>query len=135
MNAARSRAARPGTPRSFLGRIISLALVRAELFGIELDEYKDTLLGHLLVGVVAFAALMVALLSGLLLIAVMTPAASRPLVLGLITLCAFFIMALALLALRRRLCQRRPTFALTLREVRKDCQTLLKTGDTRDDPA
>lgn len=135
MAARQTNDVRPGTPRSLLGRLLALILVRAELFSLEVDEHKETMIGHLLVGLIAFAALLLALMAGLLLIAVLTPVGARPLVFGLITGLSLLVGLGAALKLRRRLNRQEPPFALTLREVRKDCQTLLKTGNRNDDTA
>ena len=130
-----SRNPRPGSPRSFLGRLISLILVRAELFSLEVEEHKEALIGQIVLALFAFAALFTALLSALLLIALLTPAAARPLLFGIITVVALCAGLLAVLALRRKLRRQTAPFALTLGEVRKDLQTLLGTGGSSDDQA
>lgn len=134
MGADSPRTPGPGTPRAFLARLGALFVLRAELFSLELEEHKAALVGHMVVGLAAFAMLMVALLSGLALIALLTPPGARPLVFALLAGGSAVSGAGLLLILRRRLRNDAAPFALTLREVRKDCRTLLDPGG-HDDPA
>ncbi|MBV8046538.1 MAG: phage holin family protein [Paludibacterium sp.] len=120
---------RPGTLRALLGRFISLALVRAELFSIEAREQKEMLLGQLALGFLAFFALLVALMAGLLFVVVITPVGARPLVLGGIALGALLICLALLWRLVMRLRNQPPAFDVTLTEIRKDCQTLFNLRD------
>ncbi|TDR73858.1 phage holin family protein [Paludibacterium purpuratum] len=115
---------RPGTIRSLLGRFVSLALVRAELFSIEAQEQKEALLGQLMLGFLAFCALLFAMMAGLLFVVAVTPASARPWVLGGLALSGLLGCLLLLWRLAVRLQRQPPAFATTLTEIRKDCQSV-----------
>lgn len=120
---------KPGSVSSILGRLASLAMVRAEMFGLELQERKEAMLANMILAFVAFGALLIALLAGLLCIAALTPPAWRAAVMGAIALLALAVAAGTLWGVRRRLQALPEPFALTLSEIRKDCDTLLRRKD------
>lgn len=115
---------RPGTLRSLLGRIVSLILVRAEIFSLEAHEQKIAVVCNLGIAALAFGAGLVGILTGILFVAVLTPPAMRATVLGVIAL-GFILLALAaIVLLKRRLNNQTTPFALTLSEVQKDWDAL-----------
>ncbi|HJV07120.1 MAG TPA: phage holin family protein [Chromobacteriaceae bacterium] len=115
---------RPGTLRSFIGGVFSLLLTRAELLSLEAEEQKDRLLATLLLGGLALVCLLLGLMAMLLVIVLVTPASSRPLVLGLMASGLLGSGGLALLWLRWQLRRQASPFACTLSEVRKDWDAL-----------
>ena len=124
MPSSRHDAPRPGSLRSFIGGVFSLLLTRAELLALEAEEQKDRLLAALFLGGLALVLLLIGLLAALLLVAVLTPEAVRPWLLG-----GFMLIGLggglALLArLRRQAHDSQPPFAATFAEVRKDWDSL-----------
>ncbi|PXX38874.1 MULTISPECIES: phage holin family protein [Aquitalea] len=115
---------RPGSIRSLLGGVFSLLLTRFELFLLEAEEHKDNLLFSLLLGGLALILLLIGLLSALLLVLVLTPAAYRPALLSCLTLASVLGAAGLLWQLRRRAYRSRAPFADTVAEVRKDWDSL-----------
>ncbi|RXZ45056.1 phage holin family protein [Crenobacter cavernae] len=115
---------RPGSLRSLLNGFVSLALTRAELFGIEAHEQQERMIGHLVTGVAAMVALLIGLIAFLLFVMVITPDDLRAAVLG--ALASLFLVAGAFLLwwLKRRLALAPAPFSSTLTEVRRDWQTL-----------
>lgn len=124
MSESRPHPPRPGSLRSLLGGVFALLLTRVELFLLEAEEHKDSLLFSLLLGGLALILLLTALLCALLLVLVLTPEASRPLLLAglmLLSLAAAFGL---LWHVRQRAHRGRAPFADTLGEVRKDWDSL-----------
>jgi len=115
---------RPGTVRSVLGRISSLALVRAELFGLEAQEHKIALVNQLVIVAIAFACLLVGLMAGMLFLALAMPPAWRTTILGCLSLGFILLAGLALWQLKRRFDRQPAPFALTLTELQKDWDAL-----------
>jgi uncharacterized membrane protein YqjE len=124
MEQSKSSPAKPGSLRSLLGRVVSLVLVRAELFSVEAQEHKAALIYNLGLATAAFGALLLGLLSTVLLIAVLTPPAWRVLVLAVIALGFILLALLALWRLKNRLENQGAPFSLTLGEVQKDWDAL-----------
>lgn len=113
-----------GSVRSLLAGLVSLALTRTELFGIEAQEQQERLIGHLLIGAAALVATLVGLMAGLLFTMLITPEEWRVYVLGGLAL-FFLLSALAFFwHLHRRLATAQQPFALSLSEVKKDWRTL-----------
>lgn len=114
--------------RALFSGLVALLGTRAELLGIEAQEWQERALGHLLVGVAALAATQIGLVALLLFVMVAAPLPWRALVLGALTLC-FLLLALALWCwLRYRLSAAVSPFSLTLAEIRKDWQALSGKG-------
>jgi len=115
---------RPGSLRSLLGGLMSLLLTRVELFLLEAEEHKDSLLRSLLLGGVALIFLLIGLLSALLLVVLLTPENARVLVLSLLTVISVALAAGLLWHVRQSAHRSRSPFADTMAEVRKDWDSL-----------
>lgn len=116
---------RPGSLRSFLGRLVALIQVRAELFSLEAQEQKHAFVSSLLLAFSAFCLLLLGLISGLIFIVFVTPPPLRALVLGCMTLGLLLAACVTLWWLMRRMAKQPSPFSLTMTEVRKDLDALL----------
>lgn len=124
MSESAKRQPRPGSIRSLMGGVFSLLLTRLELFLLEAEEQKDSLLLTLLLGGLALILLLLALLCGLLLILVLIPESSRAMVLGGLTLLSLAGGLGLLWHIRQRAQRSAAPFTDTLTEVRKDWDSL-----------
>lgn len=116
--------ARPGSLRSFLGGVVALLQVRAELLSLEGQELKEQLLGNLLLLAMTLVLALVGLSCVLILVLLLTPAESRALVFGLLSVLLLAGAAGCVLCLRRRLRREGAPFAGTIAELRRDWQSI-----------
>jgi uncharacterized membrane protein YqjE len=116
---------RPGTLRSLLGLLTSLIQVRSELFSMEAQEQKQTLISNLLIALLSVGCLLLGLIAALIFITLISPPEWRPLLLGSISLILIIGAGIALWHLMRRLESQPAPFSLTITEVRKDLDALL----------
>ncbi len=119
-----SRARRPGSLSALVTGLVRLASTRVELFRIEMAEQQERLVTHVVLAVGALILILAALVTVIVMVAVLTPPGVRGwALLGL--LCGFLLAAYGLLrTLMHRMASAPPAFHLTLTEIRKDWQTL-----------
>ena len=121
---------RPASLHALLQGLGALLLTRAELARIEWQEQQERLLLQMLLLGVGIVLLLAALIAGLLFIALMTAPEWRVTVMGVLTLLLAASGLGVLLWTQARAARAPRAFALTLQEVRKDCQALSGRDET-----